>query len=99
MTRRDCIRTLMEKVYIAKLAVLISMPNTYTTHWPASFAGAVDAENRLDNTRRFVSSVACGFELDPQAVDRSDSSTPFSRANCSNVIGMKDPRIHSQFIV
>ena len=34
------------------------------------------------------------FALDPQGVIRSDNKTPFSRANCSNVIGIKDPVKH-----
>ena len=36
-----CKRTLKEKVYMAKLAVLISAPSMLTTHWPLS--GGEDA--------------------------------------------------------
>jgi len=33
MMRRDCNSTLIEKVYMAKLAVLISVPRRNTMHW------------------------------------------------------------------
>ena len=36
-----CISTLIEKVYIAKLAVFISEPSTYTTNFSASLTGAL----------------------------------------------------------
>ena len=78
--RSAWIRTLIEKVYIAKLAVLISMPRMYTTHCPLSGRGAAD---HIDGGE--------ALKLALQGVIRSDSRTPFSRASCSRVTGMKEP--------
>ena len=79
-----CRRTLREKVYIAKLAVLISIPKIYTTHCLKSltvFEVMMSIPGGIDGL----------VELDPHGVFRSESRTPFSRANCSRVIGMNDP--------
>ena len=75
-------KTLREKVYMAKLAVLISIPRKYITHCPRSFL----LEKIASGGRR-----GCD-ELDPQGVFLSERRTPFSRASCSRVIGMKEPR-------
>lgn len=73
-------RTLREKVYIAKLAVLICIPKTYTTHCPRSLTASGPG-----------TPVGGPDELDPQGFVGSESNTPFSRANCSRVIGMNEP--------
>jgi len=39
MIKRDCTSTLIEKVYMAKLAVLISVPSILTTHCGGSLGG------------------------------------------------------------
>ena len=85
-------RTLMEKVYMAKLAVLISAPRMCTMHWPLS-AGAVAVLMRREE--RAVERGRDGLEmsvLGPQGVVWSERRTPRSRASCSRVIGRKDPR-------
>lgn len=79
--RSDWIRTLIEKVYMAKLAVLISNPSIWTTHCPFSGFGAmlhIDGDGALKVE-------------DLHGVVRSERSTPFSRASCSRVTGMKEP--------
>jgi hypothetical protein len=68
-------------VYIAKLAVFICHPPIYTTHCPRSL--------RVP-TPGFKPGGGCD-ELDPQGVMPSESRTPFSRASCSRVMGIKDP--------
>lgn len=67
---------------MAKLAVLISIPRKNITHCPRSLAFE---ETPLGGRR------GCD-ELDPQGVFLSERRTPFSRASCSRVIGMKEPR-------
>ena len=86
-----CSRTLMEKVYMAKLAVLISAPRMLTTHWPLS-AGVVAVLIRREE--RAVEGGREGLEmsvLGPQGVVWSERRTPRSRASCSRVMGRKDP--------
>lgn len=39
MMTRDCMKTLMEKVYMAKLAVFISVPSSCMMHGPVSARG------------------------------------------------------------
>jgi hypothetical protein len=68
---------------MAKLAVLTCHPPIYTTHCPRSLV-APGLGLRPGS--------GCD-ELDPQGVFPSERRTPFSRANCSRVIGMKDPVI------
>jgi hypothetical protein len=72
-------RTLNEKVYIAKLAVLTCNPRIYITHWSRSLAApGLGGKPGFD-------------ELEPQGFVGSLARTPFSRASCSKVIGMNDP--------
>ena len=89
MIKRAWTRTLIENVYIAKLAVLISAPRRLMIHWPVSIRG----ENvRMASCGR--EEVALGVEVSKvpeQGLDLSDKRTPRSRASCSRVIGMKDP--------
>lgn len=77
--------TLIEKVYMAKLAVLISIPSMLTTHCAAS-AFEEKAEYSGD-----VAAAAAGRETFLHGVVRSERRTPFSRASCSRVTGMKLP--------
>lgn len=67
------------------------MPKIYTMHCPLSL-GLVVETNLLNNAT--ASSIGGrALELDPQGVVLSERSTPFSRANCSNVMGMKEPKV------
>jgi len=63
---------------MAKDAVLICMPNNMITHCPASLPVPGNPPGVCDESLE-------------QGVVRSEYSTPFSRASCSNVIGMNDP--------
>lgn len=81
----------MEKVYIAKLAVLMVVPNRCTTHWPLSGGSATSPMRALLKTAGFGGCGRCLWLLDPHGVTPSDSRTPLSRASCSSVIGMNDP--------
>jgi hypothetical protein len=92
MTTRNWNRTEREKANMAKLAVLISSPRKYITHWSFSTARVPRGNSEVEWL------VESGSELEPQGVVRSDSKTPFSRANCSRVIGMKEP-IHRDELV
>jgi len=65
---------------MAKLAVLISSPSTYTTHCPKFFE-PFGPGNPAGGWK----------ELDGQGVVLSDNNTPFPRANSSNVIGINEP--------
>jgi hypothetical protein len=73
----------MLKVYMAKLAVLISMPRMVTTHCPASWWGLAKAE-KVDEGETAGRAALHGVEW-------SERRTPFSRASCSRVTGMKEP--------
>jgi hypothetical protein len=80
MQRKGVVVSCSEKVYIAKLAVLISIqPPTFTTQGPSSFEAPGNPGAR--------------FAL-LQGVLRSLKRTPFSLASCSRVIGMNDPAIN-----
>ena len=68
-------------MYIAKLAVLISIPKTYTTHCPWS----------LDPFEVGGKPGGGWEELEGHGEILSESKTPFSRASCSRVMGIKDP--------
>ena len=73
----------MENVYMAKLAVLISIPKIGRRHCCASCLGGLDL---VDVELRDGGSIP-----DTQGVTWSEASTPFSLANCSRVMGMNDP--------
>jgi hypothetical protein len=76
----------MEKVYNAKLAVLVSRPNGRTIHWSLSSA---EPAARISNlVSRLLPSFAAAWR---QGVTPSDRNTPLSRASCSRVTGAKDP--------
>jgi hypothetical protein len=75
-------------VYIAKLAVLISTPRIRTTHCPLSGFGLSSA------SREFGAKGVTGRGA-LHGVERSASRTPFSRASCSSVTGMKEPIPHT----
>lgn len=66
---------------MAKLAVLISSPRTYTTHCPKF----------LEPFGPGIMPAGGWKELGGQGVVLSDSNTPFPRANSSNVMGIKEP--------
>jgi hypothetical protein len=84
---RNWTNTLMEKVYMAKLAVFISVPRIGRTHWVAS--------DGADFTPMLPFEGLCGDVVSgTQGVVPSLAKTPPSLANCSNVIGMKDPIPH-----
>lgn len=82
----------MEKVYMAKLAVLMSAPRKLMMHWP--FSPCLEAERAISWTRVvFPEGEGIGLLWDDplQGLLRSDSCDPLSRASCSRVIGMKEP--------
>ena len=82
----------MLKVYMAKLAVFISTPRIWTTHCPFSGLGLKSASMVFAEKERL------GWTVDFVAlhgVDWSERRTPFSRASCSSVTGMKDPIPHT----
>jgi hypothetical protein len=80
-------RTLMENVYIAKLAVLTSRPRISTTHCP--FSGLGRRYRREPEDMFMLGGLISKLAL--HGVFLSESSTPRSRASCSRVIGMKEP--------
>jgi hypothetical protein len=86
MIKRAWIRTEMLNVYMAKLAVLISTPRMWTTHCPFSGFGLMSASMALAEKE----GVATGRGA-LHGVVRSERRTPFSRASCSSVTGMKEP--------
>lgn len=77
--------TLIENVYIAKLAVLMSVPRKFIIHCTVS--ARVD---RLRIGKEEFAEAAASKE-GVQDLDLSESSTPWSRASCSSVIGINDP--------
>ena len=97
MIKRACTSTLIEKVYMAKLAVLISAPRKLMTHWPASTR---DRDERLVlllcSKDDIAEAVGMGSVRVLQGLVLSDSKTPRSRASCSKVIGMKEPKQHNE---
>lgn len=80
--RRAWSSTLREKVYIAKLAVLMSRPRSVMMHCPLLGEGLVV---HIELEGGVVS------KLEWHGVVRSERRTPFSRASCSRVTGMKEP--------
>jgi hypothetical protein len=81
----------MLKVYMAKLAVLISTPRMWTTHCPFSGLGLKRASKVFAERERLEWMV--GFvALQGAPLERR---TPFSRASCSRVTGMKLPIPHT----
>ena len=90
MISRDWISTDILNVYMAKLAVLISTPRMWTTHCPFSGFGLNKASREVaEKEGTMAGRVAL------QGVARSVSRTPFSRASCSSVTGMKLPMPHT----
>ena len=79
-------------MYIAKLAVLMSVPNIFTTHWLSARCARFAGESR-GKTEMAEGVGLRGVDLVwvLQRVVLSDSSTPRSRASCSKVIGIKEP--------
>ena len=81
--------TLIENVYMAKLAVLISAPRKFMIHCADSAS--------IDNDRTTWSGseeLECGIAVwkdAEQGLLLSCKRTPRSRASCSRVMGMKDP--------
>lgn len=81
--------TLIENVYMAKLAVLISAPRKFIIHCADSAS--------TDNDRMIwfgSEELECGAAVRKDAEQGlllSCKRTPRSRASCSRVIGMKDP--------
>jgi hypothetical protein len=68
---------------MAKLAVLISIPNIGRRHCCALCLGGLDV---IDVELRDGDWIPA-----TQGVTWSEASTPFSLASCSRVMGMKDP--------
>jgi len=76
---------------MAKLAVLMFVPNRCTTHWPLSGGRALSLMRALPKEGRLLGGGRCLWLLDPHGVTPSERRTPLSRASCSSVIGMNDP--------
>jgi hypothetical protein len=92
MMRIDWMSTLMEKVYIAKLAVLTSMPPIKTTHCEVSAWDTTGAVPKgCTGPPAPLVSLRKGGTCEAHGVLPSVCRTPRSLANCSRVIGMKDP--------
>lgn len=87
MSTSACVNTARENVYIAKLALLISLPKTDTIHWPLSSLGT--REKRPARLLIVLPAISVGGGI--QDLVLSDSKTPCSRASCSSVTGRKDP--------
>ena len=85
MRARACMKTAREKVYIAKLEVVISAPNTLITHW-LFFASEALAAKRAATSPPVSATFFAIHE-----VVLSDQRTPLSLASCSSVTGRKDP--------
>lgn len=90
MMSSACINTDMLNVYIAKLAVLISMPRMCTTHCPFSGFGLKSASMELAEKEGVITGRGA-----LHGVVRSERRTPFSRASCSRVTGIKLPMPHT----
>lgn len=83
-------RTLIEKVYMAKLAVLISIPKIVIIHWFASEEGGFLAAVRSLNV---ALKPGCGASKPAvHGFVLSEARTPLSRASCSRVMGIKEPK-------
>jgi hypothetical protein len=81
--------TAKEKVYMAKLEVVISVPNRRITHWVSSLSPA------LASKRITVALASSPGGFDEQLVVLSDHRTAFSFASCSRVTGRKEPTPHT----
>ena len=82
-------RTLIEKVYMAKLAVLMSIPKIVIMHWFASEDGGF-----LTAVRSLNVALKPGCGASKPAVHGfvlSEARIPLSRASCSRVMGIKEP--------
>jgi hypothetical protein len=80
----DWRRTLAENVYIAKLAVLISCPKNWNTHWPPLEG---------DDKPREEIWIPCG--LHGLLWSLASTAVAESLARSSSVIGMKAPSPHT----
>lgn len=85
--------TATENVYMAKLAVVTSVPKTRMTHWPLSFCSVALMSKLAAEATWLVPSLDAAFAI--QGVILSDQRTPRSRANCSKVTGRKEPALVS----
>jgi hypothetical protein len=81
MIKRNWTKTLIENVYMAKLAVLISSPRMWMTHCGVAMGPDGDV----------LWPEEVWFMLFEHGTVGSVESTPLSRASCSMVIGMNDP--------
>lgn len=87
-----CTKTLKEKVYKAKLAVLISIPSKRITQGPAS-VDKVETVRVLNSTESLPGVAGwVMWKLALHGFDLSPRRTPRSRASCSNVMGKNEPR-------
>ena len=76
--------TAVEKVYIAKLAVVTSAPNGWMMHWLSDPARRAFGATILAVTALLEAGVI-------QAVLQSENQTPRSRASCSEALARKTP--------
>ena len=85
--------TATENVYMAKLAVVTSVPKMRMTHWPLSFCSVALMSKLAAEATRLVPSFDAALAM--QGVILLDHRTPRSRANCSKVTGKKEPTLVS----
>ena len=81
--------TLIENVYMAKLAVLISAPRKFMIHCADS--ASIDNDRMTCFGSEELEFGAAVWKDAEQGLLLSCKRTPRSRASCSRVIGMKDP--------
>ena len=81
--------TLIENVYMAKLAVLISAPKKYMIHCADSASIDKDRITWFDSDELELGATV--WKDAEQGLVLSCKRTPRSRASCSKVMGMKDP--------
>lgn len=81
--------TLMENVYMAKLAVLISAPRKFMIHCADS--ASIDKDRITWSGSEELELGAAVWKDAEQGLLLSCKRTPRSRASCSRVMGMKDP--------
>ena len=81
--------TLIENVYMAKLAVLISAPRKFMIHCADS--ASIDNDRMTWPGSDEVEGGATVWKDAEQGLVLSCKRTPRSRASCSKVMGMKDP--------
>ncbi len=86
---RACTSTLIENVYMAKLAVLISAPRKFMIHCADS--ASIDNDRITWFGSEELEFGAMVWKDAEQGLVLSCKRTPRSRASCSRVIGMKDP--------